>query len=106
VPSSRAIALVRHPRVRENIRVGFATANLAERFDLLAVLLRLVVLLSILMKPMMSLDRWAFGHLGGLPVFLDLFHEPAMRLLSVLPFSVLLRARRALFSLSHRWSLS
>jgi hypothetical protein len=93
-------------RVREDVRVSFTAPDLTKGLDLLAVLLRFIVLLAILMQAMVSIHGRPFGRLPDRSAFLNLFHESTMRLLSVLPLCVLLWARRALFSFSHRVRLS
>jgi hypothetical protein len=98
--------------MRDDVLVDVAAPYLAHGLDLLAVLLGFVVLLTILMQSMASLDVGLFrtclirvapfarGIAG--PAFLQLLDEAAVCFLAVLAFGVSLRPGVVRLAVSHR----
>ncbi len=91
---------------------GAAPLFLAGQLPALAVLLRLVVLLSILDEPALAIDcgravlRGETFRFGLLPrPRLKLLHDAAAGLSAMIPFGVILRSRPTLLSVAHVPSL-
>jgi hypothetical protein len=98
--------------VRDDVFVGVPALHLSHCLDLLAVLLRFIVLLAVLMQAMSPFDVGLFGArladiatLGGDitgPTLVQLLDEAAVRLLPVLALGVSLRSSVVPFPVSHR----